>query len=109
MEVEAAIKMFQLLPLKRPAPKTPKVIETTDAGELKRVLLDDGAFERELDRVAANKKLTKATLLGVYKDLFGSLSGVPTKSTREELVDLIRRERIIVARNAKSRIPGRRA
>lgn len=103
MDVEAAIKMFQLLPLKRSAPIPPKVVETSEAAELKDLIFDDPRFEQALDRVAANKKLTKAALLGIYVNLFGSLTGVPSKSTRDELLDLIRRERIIVARNAKSR------
>lgn len=103
MDVEAAIKMFQLLPLKRSAPIPLKVVEIPEAAALKEVFFDDTRFEEALDRVAANKKLPKAALLGIYGNLFGSLTGVPSKATRDELLDLIRRERIIVARNAKSR------
>jgi len=73
-------------------------------------MADDQRFDSALDRVASNKKLTKPILTGVYKALFGSLEGVPSKATRNDLIDLIRRERIIVVRNRKTgRLQGRGA
>lgn len=101
--------MFQLFTLKpRSTPKVRQVVDHPVADQLKSVLSDDAKFDSVLDKVAADKKLTKPVLAGVYKELFGSLEGVPSKATRGDLIDLIRRERIIVVRNRKAaRLQGR--
>lgn len=111
VDIEALIEMFQLFKLKSDTPaKVRAVVEHPVADELKSVMADDQRFDSALDRVASNKKLTKPILTGVYKALFGSLEGVPSKATRNDLIDLIRRERIIVVRNRKTgRLQGRGA
>jgi len=104
-QAEALISMFELLSFKkkpkRPAAVTEVASATSLAAELASVLHDDTAFERALDRIAADKKLTKAFLVALYIDLFGSNTGVPSKATRGDLVEIIRRERVKTARNSK--------
>lgn len=110
-DAEALIEMFQLFTMKpKTTPKVRAVAEHPVADELKAVMADDSKFDSALDRVASNKKLTKPVLTGVYRNLFGSLDGVPSKATRSDLIDLIRRERVIVIRNRKTaRLQGRSA
>lgn len=99
-QAEALVAMFELISFKK-QPKRVVARPSSALTDIKAVLGDDAAFERAFDKIAGDKKMTKASLIDLYVGLFGSSDGVPAKATRSDLLELIRRERVKTVRNAK--------
>lgn len=98
MAIEDFISFFR-----RPAPgPTPNSdLASRIVRTLRAAISDDDAFHRELHKAAAMRGVTKAVLTSIYAELFGSSAGIPSKSTKPQLVRLIEDERLIRVRNEK--------
>ena len=73
------------------------------AARLRSALPDDDLFHEEVQKLRAQKAVTKPVLTKVYYDLFNRSRGVPSKATRSDLLRLIEDERTKLVRDGKMR------
>ncbi len=98
-----------LLGRQRSAPRAPRSMvaakssdSTTDLlASLRASLMDDDAFSANVERLTADRSITKAMLVKLFADLFDATPHVRSKATRRDIVQLILDERTIQVRNKK--------
>lgn len=82
--------------------KTPEKIGALPAADiaerLRRLLLDPAAYSALLAAIRADKGVTKAKLCDVYRKLFQRSGGVRATMPREELLQLLADERLVLDR-----------
>lgn len=87
----------------KPAAKQRQPAASLDAivSNLRAALSDDRAFDKQYEALVEDKGITKAALCDVYNKLFGAGRRIPSKATRNDILQMIADERTIRVRNEK--------
>lgn len=103
MTIEAFLKRVFKKPTAAARARAPAVDTDLLVQQLRSALSDDDLFHDELQKLGAQRSVTKSILTQIYYVLFNRSRGVPSKSTRADLLRLIEDERNKLVRDGKMR------
>lgn len=67
---------------------------------LKRAFEDDANFERVVETIETDRAVTKDDVERIYNSVFGGQRKFPTKRSKTERIEEIRRERLVRIRHS---------